>query len=94
MADRGNNRIQEFGPAGERLLAFGQRGAALGEFVHPSGVSIDCHGLLTVTDSDNNRVQQFALAAPAVAPCAAPDPRRQPAGAASSRRCPSRWARR
>ena len=37
-------------------------------------MSIDCHGLLTVTDSDNNRVQQFALAAPAVAPCAAPIP--------------------
>ena len=31
-------------------------------------------GLLTVTDSDNNRVQQFALAAPASAPCAAPAP--------------------
>jgi hypothetical protein len=32
-------------------------------------VSIDCHGTLTVTDTKNNRVQQFTLAAPAVPVC-------------------------
>jgi DNA-binding beta-propeller fold protein YncE len=69
VADRGNNRVQEFGPDGERLLAFGERGVGPGQFIHPTGVSIDCQGLLTVTDSDNNRVQQFALAAPANALC-------------------------
>jgi hypothetical protein len=34
-------------------------------------VSVDCRGVLTVTDTDNNRVQQFTLAAPSVAPCGA-----------------------
>ena len=62
VADRGNNRIQEFGPDGERLRSVRACAAsALGQFVHPSGVSLDCNGVLTVTDSDNNRVQQFAL---------------------------------
>jgi tripartite motif-containing protein 71 len=74
VADRGNNRVQEFGPNGERLLTMGERGIGAGQFVHPTGVSVDCHGILTVTDTDNNRVQQFALAAPAVAPCAALPP--------------------
>jgi tripartite motif-containing protein 71 len=71
VADRGNNRVQQFGPEGERLLTMGNRGIGAGQFIKPSGVSIDCRGTLTVTDSDNNRVQQFALTAPAVAPCTA-----------------------
>ena len=50
------------------------RGVGLGEFVHPSGLSLDCNGVLTVTDSDNNRVQQFTLTAPASTTCAAPLP--------------------
>ena len=58
---------------------FGERGVGLGEFVRPTGVSVDCQGLLTVTDTDNNRVQQFTLAAPATAPCAAPPHRHPPA---------------
>jgi hypothetical protein len=53
---------------------FGGRGIGAGEFVHPTSVSIDCHGTLTVTDSSNNRVQQFALAAPAAPACAALPP--------------------
>ena len=63
VADRGNNRIQEFGPDGERLLAVGSRGIGDGQFIHPTGVSVDCNGKLTVTDSDNNRVTTFTLAA-------------------------------
>ena len=62
--------MQEFGPDGERLLTFGNRGVGPGQFINPTGVSVDCHGTLTVTDTQNNRVQQFALAAPAAAACA------------------------
>jgi len=77
VADRGNNRVQQFGPTGARLLSFGSRGTGPGQFVHPTGVSVDCNGKLTVTDSDNNRVQSFQLAAPLGGPCtplAAPAP--------------------
>ena len=70
VADRGNNRVQQFGPNGERLLTFGSRGIGPGQFINPTGVSIDCHGTLTVTDTQNNRLQQFALLAPPPTPCA------------------------
>src|SRR6185295_10081432 len=33
VADRGNNRVQEFGPNGERLLTMGERGIGPGQFV-------------------------------------------------------------
>ena len=74
VADRGNNRVQQFGPNGERLLTFGERGIGPGQFINPSGVSVDCRGTLTVTDTENNRVQQFALLAPPAAPCATLEP--------------------
>jgi DNA-binding beta-propeller fold protein YncE len=70
VADRGNSRVQEFGPNGERLGTFGSRGIGPGQFINPTGVAVDCNGMLTVTDTKNNRVQQFALAAPATTPCA------------------------
>ncbi len=74
VADRGNNRVQQFGPNGERLGMFGSRGVAPGQFINPTGISVDCRGTLTVTDTQNNRVQQFALAAPPAAACAALGP--------------------
>ena len=74
VADRGNNRVQQFGPNGERLLTFGARGVGPGQFINPTGVSVDCRGTLTVTDTQNNRVQQFALAAPPAVACAALGP--------------------
>ena len=60
---------------------FGERGIGPGQFINPTGVSVDCHGTLTVTDTQNNRVQQFALAAPPAPPCAALGAARQPAAA-------------
>ena len=53
---------------------FGERGIGPGQFINPTGLVVDCHGTLTVTDSRNNRVQQFALAAPAAPPCVATTP--------------------
>jgi sugar lactone lactonase YvrE len=70
VADRGNSRVQEFGPDGERLAAFGARGTGPGQFLRPEGVAVDCHGTVTVSDTDNNRIQSFALAAPASTTCA------------------------
>ncbi|MEA2151017.1 MAG: tripartite motif-containing protein 71 [Solirubrobacteraceae bacterium] len=74
VADRGNSRVQQFGPSGERLLTFGTRGTGPGQFINPTGVNVNCNGTLTVTDTKNNRVQQFALAAPVAPPCLALGP--------------------
>jgi tripartite motif-containing protein 71 len=64
VADRGNNRIQEFAPDGSLMAAFGERGTGAGQFMEPTGISVDCRGVVTVADTDNNRVQDF-VAAPA-----------------------------
>lgn len=69
VADRGNSRVQEFGPEGERLAAFGSRGTGPGQFLRPVGIAVDCHGTVTVADTENNRVQSFAVAAPATTTC-------------------------
>ena len=39
VADRGNNRVQQFGPNGERLRMFGERGIGPGQFINPTGVA-------------------------------------------------------
>jgi hypothetical protein len=51
------------------VVAFGERGSQPGQFIEPVGISVDCHGLVTVGDSDNNRVQTFQAATPGA--CAA-----------------------
>jgi len=66
---RGNDRVQEFTADGTPVTAFGERGSLPGQFIEPVGISVDCHGLVTVGDSDNNRVQTFQTATPGA--CAA-----------------------
>jgi len=69
VVDRGNDRVQEFTADGTPVTAFGERGSLPGQFIEPVGISVDCHGLVTVGDSDNNRVQTFQTATPGA--CAA-----------------------
>jgi tripartite motif-containing protein 71 len=72
VADRGNDRVRSFSPDGTPLVTFGMRGVGPGQFVEPAGIAVDCHGLVTVAEADNNRVQQFQV--PPVAGCAALPP--------------------
>jgi DNA-binding beta-propeller fold protein YncE len=59
-ADRGNHRIVCFGNDGEKILDFGKRGRAPGEFSFPADVAV--HGnRIFVLDTGNNRVQVFEL---------------------------------
>ena len=55
-----NCRIQIFHPDGGFIAAFGQPGAAPGNFDRPSGLAIDEDGLVCVCDTFNSRVQVFA----------------------------------
>jgi hypothetical protein len=69
VVDRGNDRVQEFTAEGAPVVAFGERGSEPGQFIEPVGIAVDCRGLVTVADSDNNRVQTFQAATPGA--CAA-----------------------
>ncbi len=59
VADASSHRVAIFSLAGEFLGAFGQRGAAPGEFNFPTHVAITSDGRILVTDSMNARVQIF-----------------------------------
>lgn len=65
LADSRNHRVQKYNPAtNEFQLIAGAFGTAAGQFTYPGGVSIDPDGVaLAVTDTNNNRIQHFALTA-------------------------------
>ncbi|XP_075909974.1 E3 ubiquitin-protein ligase TRIM71-like isoform X2 [Petromyzon marinus] len=61
VADRSNNRVQVFGPAGRFLFRFGAPGARPGQFDRPAGVACDDRrDRIVVADKDNHRVQVFS----------------------------------
>ena len=55
----GNSRVIKFSAAGERLLEWGIRGTAPGEFHTPHVITLGRDGLLYVSDRENDRVQVF-----------------------------------
>jgi streptogramin lyase len=55
----GNNRVVKYSPAGEFLMAWGQQGAAPGEFDVPHAIAIDSRDRIYVGDRDNGRIQIF-----------------------------------
>jgi DNA-binding beta-propeller fold protein YncE len=76
VADTRHDRVIAFTPDGTPLLAFGERGVGPGQFVEPTGVTVDCHGLVTVAEEGNNRVQQFQF--PPTIGCGALPPVKNP----------------
>jgi hypothetical protein len=55
----GNSRIVKFNACGERLLEWGRRGTAPGEFHTPHVITLGSDGLLYMTDRENDRIQVF-----------------------------------
>ena len=55
VADRGNNRVSSSAPTASGWR-FRRARDGNGQLIRPTGVSVDCRGTLTVTDSENNRV--------------------------------------
>jgi len=68
VADTGNNRIQEFSSSGAFVQTFGSLGGGNGQFVGPVGIACfntngssgPCNAL-DISDTGNNRIQQFTL---------------------------------
>ncbi len=59
VVDRGNGRIQEFGPAGEFLRKAGTAGSGNGQFSSPSAIAVDANGNVWVADRGNSRIEKF-----------------------------------
>lgn len=64
VADSGNNRVQKFDAEGNLMDAWGKfgfawRGAEMGQFDVPWGVTTDQDGNLYVSDTSNARIQKF-----------------------------------
>lgn len=60
IVDRGNFRVQKFGPDGEFLMSFGSRGEKNGQFINPRDVAVDQQGNIYVTDLSTYMVQKFS----------------------------------
>ena len=58
----GNSRIVKYSADGRRLLEWGARGTAPGEFHTPHVITLGRDGLLYVSDRENDRVQVFDTA--------------------------------
>lgn len=64
VADSGNNRVQKFDPEGNAQKAWGKfgfawRGADMGRFDVPWGITTDQDGNVYVSDTSNARIQKF-----------------------------------
>lgn len=60
VADKGNNQMQKFDPAGTSVTKWGNYGGGNSQFNDPYDVAIDYNsGLIYVTDTRNVRVQVF-----------------------------------
>jgi DNA-binding beta-propeller fold protein YncE len=55
----GNSRVVKFSASGKYLLAWGRPGTGPGEFHIPHSVAVDSHGIVYVSDRENNRIQIF-----------------------------------
>jgi DNA-binding beta-propeller fold protein YncE len=61
VADAGAHEVLGFDLHGQRVLRFGSRGSAPGEFNFPTWLAVDADGNLYVSDALNFRVQIFDL---------------------------------
>jgi sugar lactone lactonase YvrE len=67
VGEAGNHRVQEFTEAGTFVEQIGTQGSEPGQLQlkYPLGLAINSAGDLWVTDSGNNRIEEWSAAAPA-----------------------------
>jgi tripartite motif-containing protein 71 len=57
VADRNNDRVEEFNNRGEYVTSVGENGSS--SLNHPNGVALDAEGDIWVLDSGHSRVEEF-----------------------------------
>ena len=58
VAEKLNNRVQQFSPSGEYLGSFGTKGSGSGQMIEPRGIAISGKKI-HVVDTGNNRIQEW-----------------------------------
>jgi len=61
ISNRESNQVEVFSPTGATLAIDGKNGSANGNFSFPQGLAFAPNGNLYVSDSGNNRIQEFAV---------------------------------
>jgi sugar lactone lactonase YvrE len=61
VANRESNQVEVFSPSGTTLAIDGKNGSANGSFSFPQGIAFAPNGNLYVSDSGNNRIQEFSV---------------------------------
>jgi DNA-binding beta-propeller fold protein YncE len=59
IADTMQNVVQEYGPTGTLLRAWGGAGSYAGQFHHPGGIAVAPDGTIYVSDTESHRVQRL-----------------------------------
>ncbi|HET9676088.1 MAG TPA: NHL repeat-containing protein, partial [Solirubrobacterales bacterium] len=62
VADKNNNRIEEFNAKGEYKASIGASGSGNGQLNGPTDLTIDAQGNLWVADTGNARIEEFSAA--------------------------------
>lgn len=61
VVEKGNGRVEKFGPTGQILANFGTPGTGEGQLKEPTAVAIAPDGSLWVADTGNNRIQEWTF---------------------------------
>ncbi len=59
VLDSGNDRVEEFNPAGEYMRQFGSPGEGDGQMSAPSALAVSAEGDVWVADTGNQRIDEF-----------------------------------
>ena len=59
VTDSLNGRVQELKPSGEFVAKFGTTGTGGGQLTEPRGVAVSASGGIYVTDTNNNRIEEW-----------------------------------
>lgn len=60
VADRGNDRVEEFSSTGRYLAAYGSKGSGAAQFISPGGLAVGQSGEVYVADTGNDRIEELS----------------------------------